>query len=81
MNNVKKTTPRRINASIKRDHVSAADYLRYDHRWSCDECSHFDATTAKCTLGYETSHHRLEEQRRSFEVSGKIAFCRFHEID
>lgn len=81
MNNVKKTTPRRINASIKRDNVSAADYLRYENRWSCDECSHFDSLSEKCTLGYETSHHRLAEQRRSFELSGKIAFCRFHEID
>ncbi len=81
MNNVKKTTPRRINASIKRDSVSAADYIAYDHRWSCDECTHFNHGAEQCTLGYETSHHRLKEQTRSFELSGRIAFCRFHEID
>ncbi len=85
MDNVKKMgprqTPKRINQSIKRDTVSAHDYNAYDHRWSCDECTHFNSAAETCTLGYETSHHRLAEQKRSFEISGKIAFCRFHELD
>lgn len=77
----KHNTQRRINQSIKRDVVNAHDYITFEHRWSCDECTHFNSVSETCTLGYETSHHRLAEQRRSFELSGRIAFCRFHEID
>ena len=86
MENVKKShptfrTPKRLGPSIKRDVVSAADYLKYDHRWSCDDCTHFDGVKEVCTISYNCAPHRKAEQERSFFLSGKIAFCRFHEID
>jgi hypothetical protein len=74
-------TPRKIRPSIKRDKVSAFDYQNYDHRFSCDDCTHFDAPNAACTLGYVATHHRKEQQTRDFELSGTLAFCRFHEVD
>ena len=74
-------TPPRIRPSIKKDKVSAFDYQNYDHRFSCDECSHFDSETQRCTLGYISIHHRKEQQTRDYNLSGSLAFCRFHEID
>jgi len=73
-------TPKRITPSIKKDVVNPTDYNRYEHRWSCDECTHFDHKGA-CTLGYPSAPHRLEQQTKDYLMSGRIAFCRFHEID
>lgn len=76
-----KHTPKRINPSIKKDVVSPSDYLKYETRWSCEDCTHFNHEKEFCTLGYVSDHHRKAEQERSYLLSGKIAFCRFHEID
>lgn len=75
------STPKRVTQSIKKDKVSASDYLNYDHRWSCEDCTHFNSSGESCTLGYVTSHHLKRQQTKDFELSGRMAFCRFHEID
>jgi hypothetical protein len=77
----RKRTPSRIRPSIKKDAIHPSDYLRYEGRFSCDECTHFNPVEANCTIGYNSEHHRLEEQKHQYSLSGKIAFCRFHEID
>lgn len=77
----KPKTPPRLTASIKRDRVAAKDYLQYDLRVSCDDCSHFDSVKEQCTLGYQTAPHRKAEQARQYLLSGSLAFCRFIEID
>lgn len=74
-------TPRKIRPSIKREKVSAFDYQNYNHRFSCDDCSHFDANLEKCTLGYPTEPHRKAQQAHEYMMSGTLAFCRSHEID
>ncbi len=35
---------------------------------------------ASCSIGYSCTHHLRENQIKSYELSGKIAFCRFHEV-
>lgn len=75
------STPKRVSQSIKKDNVKASDYLNYEHRWSCEDCTHFKSSDESCTLGYVTSHHLQRQQDHDFELGGKIAFCRFHEID
>ncbi len=72
---------KRIRASIKKDRVSPSDFLRYDFRSSCEDCSHFNSLKILCTLGYNTSPHLKAQQLYDYEVSGKIAQCRFLEID
>jgi hypothetical protein len=75
-------TPKRITPSIKKDSVKPSDYVQFEHRWSCDECTHFSHDgRSLCTLGYPTAPHRLEQQKKDYNMSGRIAFCRFHEID
>ena len=77
----KAKTPKRLTASIKKDTVNPADWLRYDFRSACEDCTHFCLTDFSCTLGYHTSHHREEKQQSDYILSGRIAQCRFLEID
>ena len=79
--NTKPNTPKRIGASIKKDAIKASDYLRYNLPNSCEECSHFNAANETCTLSLPTEPHLERSQKKSYLLSGKIAICRFQEID
>jgi hypothetical protein len=74
-------TPKRLRTSIRFDAVNPGDYLKYDFRSACEDCTHFDRDAEICTLGYESKWHRRDFQIKSFELSGKMALCRFLEID
>ncbi len=74
-------TPKRLRTGIKFDPINPRDYLKYDFPTACEDCTHFDRENAKCTLGYESAWHRREYQVHSYEISGKMALCRFLEID
>jgi len=77
----RKNQPKRIRASIKKDAMNPADFLKYDFRFACEECSHFDGENRRCTLGYNVAPHLKAQQHHDFELSGRMALCRFHEID
>jgi|GEM_PF-712944 len=72
-------TPKRLRTSIRFDTINPSDYLKYDFRMACEDCSHFDGEA--CSLGYASKWHRRDFQIKSYELSGKIALCRFMEID
>jgi len=74
-------TPKRLRVSIRHDTISAADYLKYKLPYACEDCSHFNQALSNCTLGYTSHHHLRETQKKSYELSGKMALCRFLEID
>lgn len=74
-------TPKRPRTSIRRDAIHPQDYLKFDHRFSCEDCSHFRESDASCTIGYGTHWHRRAFQQKEYELTGKIAQCRFLEID
>jgi hypothetical protein len=76
-----KFQPKRIRPSIKKDGINPRDYLKYDFRTSCEDCSHFYSQRGLCTLGYNTVPHRKAQQQKDYELSGMIAQCRFIEID
>ena len=71
----------RLHASIKKDVVNPSDYLRYDTRFSCEDCSHFDNEKVLCTIGYDPQHHIKSAQTHQYLLAGNVAFCRFLEID
>lgn len=75
----KARTPRRLRTSIRFDTVNPTDYLKYDFRTACEDCTHFDGKG--CSQGYESKWHRRDFQTKSYELSGKVALCRFLEID
>jgi hypothetical protein len=74
-------TPKRLSTSIRFDPTNPTDYLKYDFRFACEDCTHFDCEHEHCTLGYNPKWHRKEFQKKSYELSGKMALCRFLEID
>lgn len=76
-----KNQTKRIRPSIKKDPVNPTDYLKYDFRTSCEDCSHFNSISGQCTLGYNTAPHRKAQQEKDYRLSGVIAQCRFLEID
>jgi len=74
-------TAKKLRGSIKRDKINPADYLKYDFRFSCEDCSHFCSQAQSCTIGYESKWHRKEFQTYEYELAGHMALCRFQEID
>lgn len=76
-----KKTPKRLTPSMKKEAILASDYLRYNLPFSCDECSHFKSSDETCTLGLPTEPHLKRNQEKSYFLSGKMALCRFQEID
>ena len=74
-------TPKRIRQSIRLDTVNPSDFLKYDFTFACEQFTHFDPSKDVCTLGYNTSNHRREQNLKTYNLNGKMAFCRFLEID
>ncbi len=74
-------TPKRLTPSIKKDAVHPKDYNRFKLPWACEDCVYFDHQNEQCTLGYHSRHHRQAEQEKSYIMSGKMALCRFQEIE
>jgi len=76
-----KKTPRPLKPSIRRDGIPAWAYLKIHQTIACEDCSHFKHSDSSCTLGNMTSYHLAEFQKAEFERTGKVALCRFMEID
>ncbi len=72
---------KRISQSIKKDYINPRDYLKYDFRFACEECSHYDNDNHKCSMGYNAVHHQEQTQEHTYTLGGHMALCRFHEID
>ena len=71
-------TPKRIRRSIKMDRVQASDFRAYDFIYACEQCSHFSAKDAQCTIGYPSHLHRREAQLKKYNLTGHMALCRFN---
>lgn len=76
-----KKTPKPLRTGIKRDGIHPSDYIRYLQPLSCEDCTHFKPSDESCTLGYVTKWHRRAFQKHEYELKGKMALCRFLEID
>lgn len=79
--NPKAKTPKRIRPSIRHDTVAPGDLLYRNFARSCEECTHFKASDKTCTLGYHTIHHLRATQDAAYTNGGRMALCRFMEID
>jgi hypothetical protein len=77
----KPKTPKRLNPSIRMDLIDPSDFIKYNFTHSCEHCSHFNNVDENCTLNYYSKHHRLENNLKSYDLSGRMALCRFLEID
>jgi hypothetical protein len=74
-------TPKRLRSSIRLDAVNPQDFMKYNLPFACEDCTHFDRENESCTLGYNSRLHRRAEQYRTYCLNGKMALCRFLEID
>lgn len=67
--------------SLLMDPIHPRDLRELNIIYYCEQCSHFAHGTKTCTLGYDASKHVKAEQDRYYALCGKVAFCRFCEID
>ena len=67
--------------SIIKDKVKASDYNNLNLIYHCEQCSYFEPDSGKCNLGFANTHHLKVTQDRYFNLGGRMAFCRFLEID
>jgi hypothetical protein len=72
--------PKRPRRSIQLDRVNPQEFLRFNGRFFCEDCSHYSTSGKVCTLGYRAQHTRAE-QLELYNLTGKIAFCRALEIE
>lgn len=70
-----------IRRSLILDPIHPRDYRELTIIHCCEQCSHFDPATKTCTIGYDASNHLAEKQKQNYELLGRVAFCRFEEID
>jgi hypothetical protein len=81
MANAKNNSQKKIRPTIKKDPIHPADYNLYNLPFACEDCSHFSSLNEICTLGLITEPHLRRNQKKSYSTSGKVALCRFIEID
>jgi len=70
-----------VKRSVILDPIHPRDYRELNIIFCCEQCVHFDSIKNSCTIGYDASIHMREVQERNYELYGKVAFCRFSEID
>ena len=71
----------RIRPRMRKESIHPFDYNHFILPYSCEDCSHFASETVSCTLGLNALNHLASTQKRSYELSGQMALCRFQEID
>jgi hypothetical protein len=73
--------PTRILPEFNLEPVDPVDFNEVRLAFSCESCSHFDSANARCTLGLSASNHLRQRQLDAYRVGGRMAICRFLEID
>jgi hypothetical protein len=51
------------------------EVVRYDLRFACDHCAHFDSATARCSLDYPAA------PRRDALAGTEIELCKSFELE
>lgn len=77
----KKQTPPAAKKGLILDGIHPTDYQHLNIIYYCEQCSHFDSKQKICTIGYDASKHTFLVQQKNYFLTGKVAFCRFSEID
>jgi hypothetical protein len=75
----KKTLP--LRRTLILDPIHPRDYRELTIIHCCEQCSHFAPGTQTCTIGYDAFNHTAAKQKENYERLGRVAFCRFCEID
>ncbi len=78
---MREPTKPHVRRSVIMDPIHPKDFRELDVIYACEQCSHFAPATQSCTIGYDASKHLREVQLKNYELYGRVAFCRFSEID
>ncbi len=76
-----KPTPAPLKKGVIVDPIHPTDFLNLTITYYCEMCTHFDVQNKACTIGYDAEKHMKAAQDYRYNLSGKVAFCRFIEID
>ena len=71
----------RIRPSMRKESIHPFDYNHFILPYACEDCSHFASENQSCTLGLNALNHLASAQKKTYELSGQMALCRFQEID
>lgn len=66
---------------VIRDPINPGMFNSMNIMFCCEQCTHFDATNEYCTIGYDATKHLRRVQMHQYELSGRMAVCRFQEVD
>ena len=67
--------------SIILDPVHAADFNGLNLVYACEQCSYFAPESKSCAMGFRTEPHLKANQEALYNRTGRMAICRFQEID
>lgn len=67
--------------SIIKDPVSAADFNNLNLIYACEQCTYFNPTNKACAMGFKVDIHLKKNQDAQYALNGRLAICRFQEID
>lgn len=70
-----------VRRTLILDPIHPRDYRELTIVHCCEQCSHFAPAEKACTIGYDAANHLAQRQRETYERLGRVAFCRFCEID
>ncbi len=70
-----------VRRSVILDPIHPKDFRELDIIFACEQCSHFAPESQSCAIGYDASKHLRAVQLKSYALLGRVAFCRFSEID
>ena len=77
----KKRSFRSSKRGVIRDPINPGMFNSMNIMYCCEQCSHFDADNEFCTIGYDASKHLKRVQMHWYNLSGRMAACRFQEVD
>ncbi|MAE74918.1 MAG: hypothetical protein CL675_12565 [Bdellovibrionaceae bacterium] len=66
---------------LVQDPVNPSDFMHLNMTFCCEQCTHFDDQSPKCTLGFPHRPHLRKNQLELYNLTGRMIFCRSLEID
>ncbi|MCB0421003.1 MAG: hypothetical protein KDD61_08405 [Bdellovibrionales bacterium] len=67
--------------SIKLDPINPRDFRELNIIYCCEQCSFHNPGANVCTMGFYCKKHERKAQLETYDKTGKMAYCRFLEID
>ena len=73
--------PAPYRRSVIKDPIKPRDFRRLNLIFCCEQCTYFQQDDKICNLGFPSEPHQRRQQLHTYNLSGRMAFCRFLEID